>query len=415
MKNFALLFFVICLLFTNCTTNVKKVEIETEDGGVKIINIMDNFSENRKINLSAVASNIEYCILETDEKCLVTPSMNIHCIQDYIIAIGYQTTRDACYVFDRNTGAFIREISKLGQGPNEYTEIIDVFLYGDTILIGAWNGKEHLFFNIDGTLSHKINRTNPIITRTIMYKNFHVNYHISSVERITPRIYFIDKTGEYVDSIPEYRAQGMSKHPNSPYGGAWLYTFRDNLYYKDRFCDTLYHVKDFALHPRYIFNTGSLSPPYKIQQELGSRYDLIAGIADGTGIAPDRYEKYVLIEKILEESKHLYFTIEYRQQIYPALYDKTEDRLQVISPIPIPPRIGRNWNIPLYGLENNIDGGLPFWPMRMISNKEMMCVYTAEELLKLNASTIVDEKLKNVLNSLEEDSNPVVAIVSLKD
>ena len=45
----------------------------------------------------------------------------------------------------------------------------------------------------------------------------------------------------------------------------------------------------------------------------------------------------------------------------------------------------------------------------------MMCVYTTEELLKLDISKITDEKLKNVLNSLEEDSNPVVAIVTLKD
>ena len=65
--------------------------------------------------------------------------------------------------------------------------------------------------------------------------------------------------------------------------------------------------------------------------------------------------------------------------------------------------------------ENDMDGGLPFWPQQMISDKEMMCVYTAEELLKLDISKITDEKLKKVLNSLEEDNNPVVAIVTLKD
>jgi len=51
----------------------------------------------------------------------------------------------------------------------------------------------------------------------------------------------------------------------------------------------------------------------------------------------------------------------------------------------------------------------------MISDKEMMCVYTAEELLELDASKITDPKLKEVLNSINEFSNPIVAIVTLKD
>ena len=51
----------------------------------------------------------------------------------------------------------------------------------------------------------------------------------------------------------------------------------------------------------------------------------------------------------------------------------------------------------------------------LISDKEMMCVYTAEELLELDASKITNEHLKKVLNSLNEESNPIVAIVALKD
>jgi len=68
----------------------------------------------------------------------------------------------------------------------------------------------------------------------------------------------------------------------------------------------------------------------------------------------------------------------------------------------------------LYGFENDLDGGLPFWPQQIISEKEMMCVYTAEELLNLDPSTITDARLKNVLKNLDADSNPVVAFVSLK-
>ena len=405
MKNFLPLFLALCLLFTNCTNTVKKVE----DGDVKVIDIIGNIHKNRKVTLSTIASNIEYHALETDEKCLITPLMNIHCLQDYIIAIGLQNVNySVCYVFDRKTGAFIRQISRPGQGPDEYLDVCDVFSYGDTILISADNGKDLLLFNIDGTLSHKAKRTEPSIKGSIVYKDFHVSSGYGSGERITPRVYFSDRTGELVDSIPEYRALGMTRKNNFG-SGTWLYVFHDNLYYKDWYCDTLYH-KTYALHPRYIFDTGNLTPPYKIQQELRSgRYDYIAGLS--TGSDPDMYEKYILVSKVLEESKHLYFAIEHRGLSYPAIYNKPKDEIQIMSPAPLPP-----WNKerkpPLHGFENDLDGGLPFWPQQMISDREMMRVYTAEELLGLDASKITDEKLKNVLNNLKEDSNPVVAVVT---
>ena len=87
-----------------------------------------------------------------------------------------------------------------------------------------------------------------------------------------------------------------------------------------------------------------------------------------------------------------------------------------MPPVPIPPKKGiHTERIKRFGFNNDLDGGLPFWPQQMISDKEMMCVYTAEELLELDSSKITDEKLKNILKNLKEDDNPVVAIVTLKD
>ena len=60
--------------------------------------------------------------------------------------------------------------------------------------------------------------------------------------------------------------------------------------------------------------------------------------------------------------------------------------VQILPPVPIP-LPSRDWKKPsLYGFENDLDNGLPFWPQQMISDHEMMCVYTAEELLTLDES-----------------------------
>ena len=85
--------------------------------------------------------------------------------------------------------------------------------------------------------------------------------------------FYNNKTSDLVDSIPNYRT--WEKTQSSPRTtDSWLYSFRENLYYKDIYCDTLYYINDFSLHPRYIFNTGGLAVPYKMQN--GGRYDFDA-------------------------------------------------------------------------------------------------------------------------------------------
>ena len=181
------------------------------------------------------------------------------------------------------------------------------------------------------------------------------------------------------------------------------------MYLKELSCDTLFQIEDFVLHPRYIFNTGGRMVPYELQDL--SRRAYFSGL-NGTDVE-DRYEKYVIILKIFENKKHLYFTIEYRKQLYPAIYDKLENMLRILPAVTVPSS-RRDQTISFYGFENDLDDGLPFWPMQIISDKEMMCVYSAEELLRLDESKITDEKLKKLLYNLDEDSNTVVAIVTLK-
>ena len=397
--------FAFCFFFTNCNQTIKKNEVEYD--GVREIDIMANISTTQKVNLSTIASNIYYCMLETDRKCLVA-NMAIYCSKDFVVTIG-----DNCYVFDRKTGNFIRQISRKGQGPGDYTETISSFWDEYNEQICLYGNMQFLFYNLDGTLSHKANRFTHKINQFVSFEHFFVGYVPNLLGNAKIRIAYYDKTGAIVDSIPNYRSW---KRTRPSYGGSldgWLYISQDSLYYKDIYCDTLYYVDGITLQPRYIFNTNNQAPPYEMQE--GGRYDILAASRNG-GIFVDRYEKYFCIFYILEGKENIYFPIEYRQKLYPSVYNKIENKLQIMPPVPIPPKKGiHTERIKRFGFNNDLDGGLPFWPQQMISDKEMMCVYTAEELLELDSSKITDEKLKNILKNLKEDDNPVVAIVALKD
>ena len=89
LKRIRLLYLVIYLLFSSCYHPAKIQLAETfEDKNIREIVIMENISRKQKINLSTIASDIEYCVLETDKNCFVTPNMSIYCSKDYIVAIG---------------------------------------------------------------------------------------------------------------------------------------------------------------------------------------------------------------------------------------------------------------------------------------------------------------------------------------
>jgi len=406
MKNIKVLLLA-SLFCVACNHSTKKTESED----VKEIHIVKNLSDTQKVNLSTVASSIEYCALETDVECLVVPGMPIYCAKENIVTIGNQKSNtDVCYVFERKSGKFVRQISRQGQGPGEYLFAEASYWDGINEQVCFFGNNQYLFFNVDGTLSHQTKRFEHYMNRFVEHRGFFVGYTPNRFGDNTVRIAFYDKAGSFVDSIPNHRTWEKTQSWSASNTDDWLYVFQDNLYFKDLYTDTLYQVKDFKLYPRYVFNTGKRSVPYKIQE--GGRF--FSAEALKTGVFEDKYEKYVVIMKILEDDTHLYFTIEHKNLLYPAIYNKAKDQLQVMAHVSIPP-LGKDRQISLYGFENDLDGGLPFWPRQMISEKEMMCVYSAEELLKLDASKITDEKLKNVLNNLEKDSNPVIAIVTLKD
>ena len=353
-RNFWVLSFAIAIFFfTNCSQPQKQTE--AEDGGIPVIEIMANISNAQKVNLSTVASSIEYCMLELNKECPIARKEGIYSSGDCFVAISNSQSSNYCYVFDRKTGNFVRHISQRGQGPDDYQRALRV-LSGHKGQIFMLGNHQYLFYNLDGTLSHKasVNKFEPCDSRSIVaYEDIYVGYVINKRGNATIRIAFFDKSGELIDSIPNYRFHDDRPKPNGI--DFSFHQFNNNLYYKDIYCDTLYQIKNVMLQPRYIFNTGGRAVPYELQLD---RVDLREAMA---GRDWDKFAKYIVINnKILEDANFLYFTFDYKRMMYPAIYHKSEDKTQILMPESLPQHpFG---SISLYGFENDLDGGLPFWP-----------------------------------------------------
>jgi len=389
------------IFFLNCTDFQIKSDIFE-------IKIFENLSNTKNVKLSSIASSIEYYILETDKNFLVSSTSSIYCSEDYFVSIE----NHGCFVFERTTGNFVRQISSGGRGPSEFLSVISSFWDRDNeniCVVGA--DRQLRFYNLDGTLSHQ---TSNFIDINYGYIVAFGDFYVQAIHNRTGnnkiKIAFYCQSGNLICSVPNQSTWEVSQ-PGfiGLLSDRWLYTFENNLFFKEASNDTLFQIENYELKPRLVFDTGGRAVPYELQEE--GRWNLYAAFSSGRE-PDDRYERYILISKIIEDAHRLYFTIEHNQRLYPAVFEKMEKKLEVFFPVDIP-AFRRDRKIPLYGFENDLDGGLPFWPQQIISDTEMMQIYSAEDLLELDASEITDENLKNLLQNLTEECNPVVAIVKL--
>ncbi|MDL2266329.1 hypothetical protein LJC43_08110, partial [Parabacteroides sp. OttesenSCG-928-G21] len=98
-----------------------------------------------------------------------------------------------------------------------------------------------------------------------------------------------------------------------------------------------------------------------------------------------------------------------------GIYDIANQTTQLLDTDPI---------ARIRGLVNDLDGGLSFWPQYYTSDNELVDIWRAEDMKELlteeyfASHEIKDpethQKLKNIVQKLDFDDNPVVVIAKLK-
>ncbi|WP_148373072.1 6-bladed beta-propeller [Bacteroides bouchesdurhonensis] len=78
-------------------------------------------SKFKETNAEEIFEDVKIIPLETHKDGLLKKYCTYYLTDKYIIAAGFL---QRAYMFDRETGAFIREVSSLGQDPDEYTGFI---------------------------------------------------------------------------------------------------------------------------------------------------------------------------------------------------------------------------------------------------------------------------------------------------
>ena len=109
----------------------------------KVIDVASSIGQGRVVNLSEIADSIEYIPLETNEESLVgTPGSGLFYESGLVYLLEAKVGSDALKVFNKN-GAFVRQISRCGRGPQEYESISDLTIDSKTgiLLIRSYFNK----------------------------------------------------------------------------------------------------------------------------------------------------------------------------------------------------------------------------------------------------------------------------------
>jgi hypothetical protein len=358
--------------------------------------------------LSQIFDNCKYVILEVSDECLIDRVRFLFLTKQYIIVVG----RRDCFVFDRNTGKFLRKIGKCGEGPNEYSSYIrHAFIdeANDLIFILSRDYKL-LSYNInDASLINIVKN----LSRHYQYSFRHLDlidsiHYIGNIDNSSGNFKdrFVVGTiyGDSIHSFPNHLSFNPKKHPHpetqepvtystSLTSDMHFYRFKNKLYMKELLNDTLFYAKDpYTLIPQVVFDMGK----YQFSFELYS---------DALRLMKE-IENYLLTKQVFESDEYLLFSMAYQNKSYGILYCKKTGISCLVDVAD---------ETQPFGFQNDIINGLPaFWPKFENNSGEMIACYfpsNLKEFLEENKSADVSKDLKNTIDHLTDDDNPVIVIV----
>ena len=392
---------VSALTLTGCNSSTD------ENGLVQEINIEDAVFNETTINLSEIASAIEYIPLETTTDAYLG-NVNKCTIDNNYIYIASTQGQKTIHVFSKD-GKFLRNIGSKGRAKGEYIAIrklspltekraVTVTGVGKTITYSAENGSVISETSFDELLQQADTSFNADQMDLFLEHGSNGSYCLRVVDNrdLSQRIVLFDSkencTGEIeledaiTRKVKTSLPTNLSEVPVTltiPWVyNSMLYNFEEQTNVISFPVDTIFCIKDNKLEPRYTLNYGKFKK-------------------DGEIINNDILWMTNLTE--LSNIILLHCSIPDKKGGSSILYNKKSGKSYLLKKI-------ENMKGPSF--VNDLDSGAPFWPAQSYGNKMYMF---------LDAGKFIDQseefnspRMKEIAATLTEESNPVMIVVTLK-
>jgi hypothetical protein len=271
------------------------------------------FNQKSQLLLSDFIERIEYVILETKGHP-TGGGLKVYTSGSYLVCIAWYQI----YLFDRQTGKFVREIGKFGKGPGEYLSA-GYFDSNTQHVITMGNGRDFNEYDLNGKMIRSILRPRKeIVTKAadgifsddwvlnrkaFLDKNTVVYYNENISGNAKDRMIIADDKGKVLKIFANPNSFVRSNMAFTLGQYDYLYHYDGNTLFFENCVDTIYRVTGKALIPHYHLKMGKYKPPY------GMKSSLIVSTNDPNPLR----NQYFMLDNIGESDHFLFFNILYQK------------------------------------------------------------------------------------------------------
>jgi hypothetical protein len=186
------------------------------------------------------------------------------------------------------------------------------------------------------------------------------------------------------------------------FSGHNFYSRNDSVYIKEFYRDTIYLYKNQSLIPQYVLLWDKFKDPNIYSFTAFGKQEILNNSA-----------KIFRMSQMLETSNYLYMYYQYQNKNYLGRYNRKTGEIEFSED-----KIGQGC------LKNDFDGGISANPQFDAGNNKWAAEINAIDYLEFIRGGYLDkssakypekkEKLRNLADSLTENDNPIIMIITLK-
>ncbi len=381
---------------------------------LNVIDVAGSLSSERTVNISEIADSVEYIALETKKGSFISTVLYDNIF--YENKLIYIFLKNGSITLFNDEGKHIREFSRMGRGPEEYSWLstVDVNPISGNIYIKGY--RKIYEYSINGDFINSIRFPEDdelknlllfhfkklgdfyIATSHIFWDTRYSGVIIDSASNVVMKLDYPKEQLDYLVSLPRKRIPD--------YVNPKLFRYKDKIRIINGNNKHILSInKDLSIDTAYIINYGKFSPIFKPGKRLlvdspylWRRFEAFESdnyVFMTFHVGPLTKRATVLQNPLGKEYVYHHSHSLFNKKNGEFLFLAQPDEYQL-------------------GFKEDIHGGPAIWPMYISSDNYLVSKVKALDLIRYVNSNNVSEELKTLVASLKEDNNPVIVRAKLK-
>jgi hypothetical protein len=366
---------------------------------LKIINVLE--SEEGELSISEIADDITYLPLANDSLLAYIMKV-VYSDGEYFV----KDNKSTFLRFDEN-GDFVNKIGNRGNGPGEYRFVSDFVIHPDTRDIFITGGKQDqiMVYSPEGSFIRSFDLTKQSVSSIGINGDNIFAFYFYSPEHDTVNMQLLDFNGAVLNDFQNKYEFERGRAMIMFTGECLMYEFENRLHFKEIFSDTVFYMDGQKLLPEIILNSGNI----RFTPEVRSK--IISELSADPRATSESMVKTLTQNNLFETGNYLFYIYGYDKKVRTLIYNKSTG-----SQVEIDEQAG---------IINDWDGG-PNIHLKMRKDDSTVFswidayelkTYVATEAFKNSTPKYPEKKkeLEQLANSLNENDNPVLMLVKLKE